>query len=296
MAKAIAFVSSDRLGDSLIGMVTVNNLQQAGHEVIVFSDYLFQLRCWFPGFTIRPYPKSFAATSDWQDFDKVLVLFDRPYVSELRSHHPRVEVMSDSELFRTPQPMVDIQMAYCRRYWGVVDPVRHNGIMAATVGSVDVIDGRIVIHPTSVDPFKVWPQDKFLQLASDLLAEGFEPVFVVAPSEKGAWCSAEAAGYKVMSFDSLSDVAGFLTRANYFIGCDSGLGHLASCLGVPTVSIAIRRGTARLWAPSWHISEVVLAPSWLFCRPLKTRYWKRALGPKQVMKSFRRLVARTEIA
>lgn len=291
MDKRIAFVSSDRMGDSLIGMVAVNNLCRAGFSVTVFSDYLFQLKDCFPWFSIQPYPVSFAEKSDWQDFAKVIVLFDRPFVRELQAHHPAVEVMSDSALFRSPQSMVDIQIEYCRRYWGITQPVRRNGIVCPSTNGQTPVANRVVIHPSSADAFKVWPRRKFLRLADLLRNQGFAPVFVVAPDELEQWQAAIKAGYEVACFDSLVQVAEFLACSQFFIGCDSGLGHLASCLGVPTVSIAIRKGTARMWAPAWHRNEVVLAPGWLFCRPLKTRFWKWAITPGHVMRAFMRLTA-----
>ncbi|MDO3387399.1 glycosyltransferase family 9 protein [Gilvimarinus sp. SDUM040013] len=293
MEKQIAFVSSDRMGDSLIGMVAVNNLCRAGYTVTVFSDYLFQLRDWFPGFSIRSYPHTFKSKVDWQDFERVVVLFDRPFVSDLKSHHRHVEVMSESELFRSSKSMVDIQLDYCRCHWGIANPVRDNGI--ASVKTTGRLENRVVLHPTSVDPFKIWPQEKFLRLAEALRRDGLKPVLVVAPNERPDWQRAIEQGYEVACFESLSEVAGFLAESQYFIGCDSGLGHLASCLGVPTATIAIRKGTARLWAPSWHVNEVILAPSWLFCRPLKSRFWKRALSPQRVMSGFRRVKGRAQI-
>lgn len=289
MDKRIAFVCSDRMGDSLIGMVAVNNLCRAGCSVTVFSDYLFQLKDCFPGFSIQPYPLSFAEKDDWKDFEKVVVLFDRPFVRELKAHHPVVEVMSDSALFRSAQSMVDIQMEYCRRYWGIAQPVRHNGIVSLSPGGEEVVAGRVAIHPSSADAFKVWPRHKFLQLADLLREQGFTPVFVVAPGEFQHWQAAVDKGHEVVCFDRLVKVAEFLARSQFFIGCDSGLGHLASCLGVPTVSIAIRKGTARMWAPAWHHRQVVLAPGWLFCRPLKTRFWKQAVRPRHVMRAFMHL-------
>ena len=49
----IAFVMSGRLGDTLVSMVTVNNLQRNGYEVTVFGNYAKMLEKWFPRIEIK---------------------------------------------------------------------------------------------------------------------------------------------------------------------------------------------------------------------------------------------------
>ena len=46
--QRIAFITSPQLGDALITMVTAHNLCRNNYAVTIFSDYLYELRVFFP--------------------------------------------------------------------------------------------------------------------------------------------------------------------------------------------------------------------------------------------------------
>ncbi|MFM0627038.1 glycosyltransferase family 9 protein [Paraburkholderia xenovorans] len=98
----------------------------------------------------------------------------------------------------------------------------------------------------------------------------------------------DAAGC-VQSFAQLGDVAARVAESGWFIGNDSGLGHLASALGVPTLSLFMRRGLARTWRPAWGRGLLVLPRNLFVSAYLKERYWKFALTVQRVLRSFERL-------
>ena len=78
---------------------------------------------------------------------------------------------------------------------------------------------RIVVHTGAGQPVRMWPRERFEALAARLRAAGWEVVLLD---------------------DSLRDVdqlLAALTGADRFIGNDSGPGHLAALLGVPTFTI-----------------------------------------------------------
>ena len=90
-------------------------------------------------------------------------------------------------------------------------------------------------------------------------------------------------------FASLSEIASWLYESAYFIGNNSGIGHLASCLGVPTLSITARYGDARLWRPSWGQNEIIYLPPWIISRKLKEKLWQKLISVKMVLKKFQQL-------
>ena len=65
MGQSVAFQMSQSLGDSLLAMIVVNNLARNGHRVVVFGDYMYSLRDWFPDFEIHRTPKDDEAFSRW---------------------------------------------------------------------------------------------------------------------------------------------------------------------------------------------------------------------------------------
>jgi len=78
---------------------------------------------------------------------------------------------------------------------------------------------RLVMHTGAGQPVRVWPRDRFENLAVRLRAAGWEVVLLD---------------------DSLYDLdvlLAALASADRFIGNDSGPGHLAALLGVPTFTI-----------------------------------------------------------
>lgn len=78
---------------------------------------------------------------------------------------------------------------------------------------------RIVIHTGAGQPVREWPRDRFEKIATHLRAAGWDVVLLD---------------------DSLRDLDALLATlatADRFIGNDSGPGHLAALLGVPTFTI-----------------------------------------------------------
>jgi hypothetical protein len=117
---------------------------------------------------------------------------------------------------------------------------------------------RIVIHPTSADKQKNWLPNQFLQLVTQLQKMGFEPTMIVSPAEKNEWKSFCSHICPLRTFPNLQQVAAFLYESGFFIGNDSGIGHLASNVGLPTLTICGNRKIAELWRPGWSINELAM--------------------------------------
>jgi len=78
---------------------------------------------------------------------------------------------------------------------------------------------RIVIHPGAGNPVRVWPIERFRALSERLRARGWNI----------EWSDPES--------DDLDALCVQLAGADRFIGNDSGPGHMAALLGVPTFTI-----------------------------------------------------------
>jgi ADP-heptose:LPS heptosyltransferase len=141
------------------------------------------------------------------------------------------------------------------------------------IGGRLAADGRIVIHPGAGAAAKCWPVDSFVEVAKRLTAAGHKVEFVLGEAEMEKWPAAEIQKiFKVASVQKPADLVGLyqmIRGASCFIGNDSGPGHLAGIVGVPTVSI-FGGGDADSWKPlgpavravvSGGIDEVELAAS-----------------------------------
>ena len=100
-------------------------------------------------------------------------------------------------------------------------------------------------------------------------------------------------GFEVHAFPSLDFLARYVYESGYLIGNDSGLGHLASALGIPTLIFCRRKTWANMWAPSFHRGVVVTPSSWI---PnirgfrLRDRHWKKFISVRMARRAFERLV------
>ncbi len=103
-------------------------------------------------------------------------------------------------------------------------------------------DKLIAVHPGASCPSKLWPVERFAEVAERLAAEFKVKVVVAAGPDdlaigKGliglAHCACIDAGGKT----TLSQLASLLKRCSLFISNDSGPVHIASALDVPVVAI-----------------------------------------------------------
>ncbi len=92
-------------------------------------------------------------------------------------------------------------------------------------------EGKVVIHPSSGSPKKIPSPDLFLEVEKILKKEGLEVVYFAG--EADSWVK-ETFDRVVESLDPLW-IGKALKKAKAFIGLDSGISHLASYVGLPTV-------------------------------------------------------------
>lgn len=72
-----------------------------------------------------------------------------------------------------------------------------------------------------------WAPRHFVELGLRLQRQGYEPVFILAPHERPDWTCLTDAGLAIQQSPSLADVAAFIHECGWFIGNESGIGHLA---------------------------------------------------------------------
>ncbi|MBN1983065.1 MAG: glycosyltransferase family 9 protein [Chitinivibrionales bacterium] len=103
----------------------------------------------------------------------------------------------------------------------------------------------IILHPGSGSVQKNWPSDRFLSLAQTLQNWGERVLWLQGPAEESFPYPAEA---MLLSGKTLSEIARYLSDCRCFIGNDSGISHLASAVGCPTI-ILFGPSDPIIWAP-----------------------------------------------
>ena len=114
----------------------------------------------------------------------------------------------------------------------------------------------IILHPGSGDPKKNWPLEHFGTIAERLRKAGHTVAWCLGPAEEDAPPLAPA-----LPEMPLVDLAGVLSRARLFIGNDSGIGHLASLAGCPTLTIFGPTDPA-VWRPFGAHAQILQGNPW----------------------------------
>jgi ADP-heptose:LPS heptosyltransferase len=121
---------------------------------------------------------------------------------------------------------------------------------------------RIVIHPGAGKEANRWPAEKFLELAQNLRDEGKHVRVLLGETEIEKW-PAEL----IRKFESIAEVhrpatlvelLDEIAAASAFVGNDSGPGHLAGIIGVPTISLFGASDPTR-WRPLGPRAAVIRA-------------------------------------
>jgi hypothetical protein len=303
--KAATFYHNG-LGDGVNGLVLSHNLSINGWEVDTYQNVMGGMQRWFSHVPILPYPRIDALPSILEKYDRYFVVHNDtcPFVLQLIREgkkrypdrlkviylYPSPNIINEpyySDCLTDPSRSVAANMV---RFCDLVLHLPKQELSAGMVAPPGLVrhkySRRIVIHPTSGRPTRNWPKDRYVKLALHLEKQGYECVFVPGSQSVG-W-----EDVRTESFGTLDALACYLYESRYLIGNDSGLGHLASALGVPTLTVCRRKALANLWGPSL-CKAVVLTPSaWI---PnigglrWRDRYWKQFISVRQVLRGFHRL-------
>lgn len=285
--KKVAYVASRRLGDSLIGMVLFNNLQQHEHHVEVFGDFLYQLKDYFPNFIIHPF-NDFSANSI-EKFDQIITEFPADAPAFLRDHAKHI-CLHSKRYFKKVIHMVDVQLEAAVDIFGL-QRSQLTTDLGLKIHKKEITPSRVLLCCTASEPGREWSPSKFIALANCLKRDGYTPEFIVAPNEAQRCEWVTNSGFKLNTFSSLSLACEYMVASRCFIGNASGLTHLSSALGTPTLGIWFRKGDRNHWRPYWGETETVLPYNLLWLKPLKERYWQKCVTISKVYKGIKMLLS-----
>ena len=292
----VALVLSPAIGDSLLMMTIARNLQENGIAVTIFGRQIQSLGAWFPEIETLDDLAAEDLTARLAGFDRVIQMHrNKPFVG-LEQHHPRVSFLDHICRVRSSESMADRLAKFCVDEFGLPGADKSNGMTPPQGLQHRKHPLRVAIHPTASTADKCWLPSRFIRLAIRLRELGFSPEFVVAPQERADWLHIERLGLKLPDLGSLDNVATWVYESGWFIGNDSGIGHLASSLHIPTLSLFMRRGIARTWRPDWGTGQVLIGSTYLPTGFLKERYWKYMLSVRQVSRAFEQLRASLSFA
>ncbi len=311
--KSAVFCHSG-LGDGIISLTVSNNFHQNGWEVTTYHNGLSSLQSWFPHLEVKNYPSLSEKEKILETFDQIVLfhndsnLFVLEMIEMGKKRYPeKVKVIypypskgiyqrpyyKDSFLDPT-KPLLTGLIQFCKESLSLEKITLENGFIAPLHLIHRKHKKRVALHVNSSREGKNWPIHKYVKLALHLKNNGFDPIFITgSKKDREAYLWLEEQGWEVPLFASLSELASYLYEVEFFVGNDSGLGHLASCLKIPTLTISRRKRVARFWKPSWTFSKLVCPYSWipnLGGFRLRDRKWKAFISTRRVLKTFCKLV------
>lgn len=95
--------------------------------------------------------------------------------------------------------------------------------------------GHVLIHTGAGQPVRVWPLERYRQLAARLRAAGYRVQVACDPDQRAWW---QRAGEPALAVPhTVNELLALIDGARAFVGNDSGPGHLAAFCGVPTFTL-----------------------------------------------------------
>lgn len=126
----------------------------------------------------------------------------------------------------------------------------------------------IALHPGSGSPRKRWPASRFAEVARLVDAAGYGTLLLAGEADTQALAETREAlarrgvrvalGWRL----SVSTLAALLARCVGYVGCDSGVSHLAGLVGAPTVAVFGPSDPTR-WAPLGPRARAIRSPDGL---------------------------------
>ncbi len=298
------------LGDGINCLTLSNNLHLNGWKVDTYQNTIPSMQNWFPHLPVQSYPALeelprilaayewfFVVQNDTDPFVTTLIQEGKrrfPERMKVIYLYPSKNIVNEpyySDCLVNPSlPVSENLRLLCEQVLHLPKTTKSNGFIPPPGLLPRKFLERVVIHPTAARSTRSWTKEKFIKLARRLQAEGYNPVFIPGSKEVAEW---KDTGIEVQDFENLDLLARYLCESGYLVGNDSGPGHLASALGVPTLTLSRRKTLADLWAPSFQRGIVVTPYSWIpNIRGLRFRdkYWKQCISVGRVERAFKQLV------
>lgn len=319
-SKKIALFSAPGMGDGLLWLVIAHNLALNGFDITLYNDPIADLQSWIKQVIVKKNPEMEKVGEELKGY-RLIISDDRSWLTDhhenLRESCVKGNVVVFSlahfnrhlELFGDlfVNELIDPKLNHIIFAHGfVIQKIDRKGPILQNILSflenqlrlknieyenlLQPLVGlhfkkwckRIVLHPESKQESKNWPAKKYIKLAKKLKKNGFDPVFSVSPSEREAWETLLKGQFELPNFKSVSDLCSFIYESGYFIGNDSGPGHLASCLGIPTLTILKKKDY--IWRPGWSDAKTIAPP--IKIKIGKTKHWKIFLSVNRVYRAF----------
>ena len=171
----------------------------------------------------------------------------------LRATAPRRLLAHDVEGGPRWDPDVHEVARWCRL-------LEHGGIPADPadlrldpVPAAAPVAGAVLVHPGAAQPSRHWPVDRWAQVVRCLAADGHDVRVTGGPAERElatrvATAAGLPSGQVLAGRTGLLELAALVSRSRLLVSVDTGVAHLATAFGTPSVVLFGPTAPA-LWGP-----------------------------------------------
>jgi len=255
----IAIIPAKGVGDALLFSILANNAKKSGARVTIFHRFADELRPILnEEFSVLPELPERELEGTLSEFTVTYFQNDHSALA-YKLHSLRKNELGDIRfILPKPSPLYKNQDIELNPLKTMVENLCDASFQL--FGRTGISNGSplfqtwngqssrlVYLHPFSGSPLKNWTLARYIELAKRLEKKGFSPVFL---------CKEEDAEKLQTPFShvicgSLQELASLLRNAHAFVGNDSGPGHLASLIGVPTITVGGNSHQLKLWKPGW---------------------------------------------
>jgi heptosyltransferase III len=158
---------------------------------------------------------------------------------------------------RPPKGFREHVTAHLLSILGVQIPERPEYPRVPSIEGIRRVPGRLAIHPGSGGRAKTWPLGRFLDIASRWRGE---MVFILGPVEieRGVAGLIPAECHTFVSC-SLRETFDMISTAESYLGCDSGISHIAALARTPS-TVLFGPTDPVMWRPIGEDVTVIASP------------------------------------
>lgn len=142
-----------------------------------------------------------------------------------------------------------------------------------------------LIHPAAAFATKRWATKNFARVAEYLAERGYAPVAIAALHEAEIIDElVNEASVPILALDlSLPEVSALASRAQIFVGNDSGIAHIAAAVGTPAVVIFGSSNIAH-WRPWNHAAAAEVVVEEMPCQPCHGYFCEKFPQPECILR------------
>ncbi|HKU77745.1 MAG TPA: glycosyltransferase family 9 protein [Pyrinomonadaceae bacterium] len=141
-----------------------------------------------------------------------------------------------------------------------------------------------LIHPAAAFATKQWATQNFARAVEHLAERGFTSVAIAAPNEQALLEQLRSeTSAKVVTFAlSLPEVTALASRSQLFVGNDSGIAHIATAVGTPSVVVFGSSNIAH-WRP-WNSAPAEVVFEEMPCQPCHGYFCEQFAQPECILR------------